>query len=187
VGGTVADRVLELFSPRLREHYRLQEGLDTLWRFAATGSDEDKKECVRLAALLSRQKRRDAKEGYDDEFFHMIRELLGEAKYGGGAGCTNAVDYASTCYLNYQGYRQGIEPADDSFPSDYAYETSRVLYQFSRTVYDFASENEPPPERAAFAALRLDVSVVPLPRSVLQTAKMLPPEAERQYFQATYS
>jgi len=172
-GGTVADRILELFSPRLREHYHLREGIDLVWQSAATGSDEDKARCRRLNTRLSRQLKKAEKEGYGDEFFNMVMELLGEVSHAGGAGCTNAVDYASMCYLCYQGFRQGIDPADPSFPDD-SYEADQVLYQFARTVYDFALANNPAIDRAAFAHLRLDTSVVPLPRSVLRKAKVTP-------------
>ena len=185
-GGTVADRVLDLFSPRLREHYHLQEGIDVVWQSAAMWSNKNKTQCRRLATQLARQINKAEQEGYGDEFFNMVMELLGEVSHASGAGCTNAVDYASTCYLCYQGFRQGVDPADPSFPDD-AYEADQVLYQFARAVYDFALANKPAVGRAGFAHLRLDTSVVPLPPSVLRKAKVLPPEAEIQYFRATYS
>ena len=66
-------------------------------------------------------------------------------------GCPNAVDYASSTYLAYQGYRQGISPSDPLFPDEYVRRVEKLVFRFSLAAYQHALDHQPPAEKKSFA------------------------------------
>src|SRR5262249_25592843 len=109
-------------------------------------------------------------------------ELLDEALRGHGAGCTNAIDYAASCFVAYQCFRQGVAPEDPLIPSGYAHDRAITVYNFSLEVFQYAMNEKPSPERASFSRFRLAPSVVHLPAEVIRGATWPLPPREAAFF-----